>query len=86
MPDALVGEDSAHRIVLVNHQAEKLLGHREAELLGKGVDELVPQSLREVHRQHRQGSRWRRRPGRRGPAGTCRRCAATGPRSRRRSH
>ena len=46
-------EMCAGRIVLVNAQTEKLFGYARQEMLGKSVELLVPEKLREQHRQHR---------------------------------
>ncbi len=54
-PDAMVIVNREGRIELVNAQTEKLFGYARAELLGKGVDMLVPQRFRTQHGGHRQG-------------------------------
>ena len=46
-PDAMVGVDANGAIMLVNTQAERMLGYRREELLGKPVDSLWPDKLRE---------------------------------------
>ncbi len=52
-PDAalLVGEDG--RIVALNGRAERLSGYSRADLEGRGVETLVPESLRRVHERKR---------------------------------
>ena len=52
-PDAMVVVDSAGKIVFVNTQTEKLFGYPRGEMLGRGVELLVPERLREQHRHHR---------------------------------
>ena len=47
----LVGEDGAIR--LVNRQAENLFGYSREELLGRQVEVLVPERVRELHPTHR---------------------------------
>lgn len=52
-PDAMVMVDMAGRILLVNRQTEELFGYERSELLGRSVEELLPDKLRQVHRAHR---------------------------------
>lgn len=52
-PDAVVVADARGRIVLINAQAERLLGYRREELKGQPVERLVPDDARAAH------SRWR---------------------------
>jgi PAS domain S-box-containing protein len=59
-PDAIVVADETGQIVLVNRQAEALFGYERAELVGKPLEELVPERLRQVHRAHR--TRYRAAP------------------------
>ncbi len=54
-PDAIVGVDRAGFIVLVNGQTEEMFGYGREELLGKPVEILLPERLREVHRSRRAG-------------------------------
>jgi protein-histidine pros-kinase len=54
-PDAMVVIDDRGCIVLVNAQTEQLFGYRRSELLGRPVELLVPESLSDVHRKHREG-------------------------------
>jgi PAS domain S-box-containing protein len=53
-PDAMVIVDDRGRIVLVNQQTEQLFGYRRSELLGQPVELLVPERLRDEHRQDRE--------------------------------
>lgn len=41
-------------INLVNPNAEKLFGYTKEELTGKPIELLIPENLKEIHRQHRQ--------------------------------
>lgn len=52
-PDAIVGVMPTGEIVLVNQQAETLFGYTRDELIGKLVESLVPERLREAHPSHR---------------------------------
>jgi PAS domain S-box-containing protein len=55
MPDALVGVDEAGVIQYVNHRTESLFGYDRDDLVGARVEMLVPESLRKVHKVHREG-------------------------------
>jgi PAS domain S-box-containing protein len=52
-PDAIVITDHDGRITLVNAQTERLFGHPRGTLLGRPVEALVPEGLREVHARER---------------------------------
>jgi PAS domain S-box-containing protein len=52
-PDALVVADAQGRIVLANPAAARLLGYELGELIGLGVDALVPDSIRPRHASYR---------------------------------
>jgi PAS domain S-box-containing protein len=53
-PDAMVVVDQRGRIVLVNAQTEALFGYRRDELVGQGMEMLVPERLRKAHQGHRE--------------------------------
>lgn len=53
-PNAMVMTGSDGRIVLANAQAEKLLGYTQAELLGQGIELLVPERFRTRHIGYRE--------------------------------
>jgi len=50
--DAVVSVDRQMQITLFNQGAEKIFGYRQPEVLGQGLDILVPHRFREIHRQH----------------------------------
>jgi protein-histidine pros-kinase len=54
-PDAMVLVNPEGRIVLVNGGAERMLGYRVDELLGRPVEVLVPERFRPGHPAHRAG-------------------------------
>jgi PAS domain S-box-containing protein len=54
-PDAMLVVDDQGRIVLANHQIEKLFGFANSELLGRKVEVLVPHRFHTRHIDHRAG-------------------------------
>ena len=54
-PDAMVIINRAGEIVLVNQQTEKLFGYARESLMGKPVEVLIPEHLRDAHTHHRNG-------------------------------
>ena len=50
--DAIVTLDEQHRIVLYNLAAEKIFGWPAAEMMGKGLDQLMPERFRTAHGSH----------------------------------
>lgn len=52
-PDAIVTVDGKGRILLANHQTEKMFGYTEEELLLKPVETLLPDRFRDTHVGHR---------------------------------
>ncbi|UCE85037.1 MAG: PAS domain S-box protein [Deltaproteobacteria bacterium] len=53
-PDAVVVSDRWGRIRLINSQTESLFGYARDELVGRAVDLLLPERVRERHREHRE--------------------------------
>jgi len=54
-PNAVIAIDEQGRIVYVNPQVETTFGYAEGELLGKLVEELLPDRVTERHIGHRNG-------------------------------
>src|ERR1035437_4708950 len=54
VPDALVGVDHAGVIRFVNRQTELLFGYERDDLIGAPLETLGPESLRPVHKVHRE--------------------------------
>lgn len=52
-PDAMVGVNSEGVIVMVNVQTEAVFGYTREDLLGKQIEILVPERVRDVHPTHR---------------------------------
>jgi len=50
--DAVVAFDEEQRIIVFNSAAEKMFGHRAAEVIGKSHDLLLPERFRAQHREH----------------------------------
>ncbi|PTA51454.1 histidine kinase [Shewanella morhuae] len=51
-PSALLMIDKAGCITLVNTHAERLFGYARDELLGRSINMLLPEALRNIHQQH----------------------------------
>ena len=60
VPDAMVAVNPDGVIVQINSQTERLFGYAQRELIGQGVEMLVPDALRKEHQHHRE--RFRRQP------------------------
>jgi len=54
-PDGVVVVDDAGSIVYANKTAEQLFGYGSGELLGKSVEDLIPERVRDLHVSHRRG-------------------------------
>jgi len=54
-PDSVVIVDASGRIILVNQQTEELFGYERHELLGRKIEMLLPEHVRERHGVHRSG-------------------------------
>ncbi len=55
LSDALLIVDRDGRVVVVNDQAEQLFGYSRHELTGQPIEMLIPESVGEAHRAHREG-------------------------------
>jgi len=55
VPDALVGVDESGVIRFVNRRAESLFGYAPGDLVGAPLETLVPESLTQIHVEHREG-------------------------------
>lgn len=53
-PDGIVVVDAAGRITDANPAAERMFGYDEGELVGRGVETLVPEASRSAHRAERE--------------------------------
>ena len=54
MPEAVVVCDRDGRIVAANEAVHELLGYPEGKLVGRRLEKLVPEDLRDLHRTHRE--------------------------------
>jgi PAS domain S-box-containing protein len=52
-PDGLLIVDAQGEIVVANRQACELFGYAHPELIGRSVDDLLPDDVRRTHRAHR---------------------------------
>lgn len=50
--DAVICTDDEGRILLANRGSEQIFGYRESELIGRSVDILIPDRLRDQHAEH----------------------------------
>jgi PAS domain S-box-containing protein len=62
-PDAMVGVRPDGVIVMANVQAEALFGYQGSQLLGRPVERLVPEGIRDIHQAHRESYFGRPRTG-----------------------
>lgn len=52
-PDGIFLADEDGSIIFVNRRAEEIFGYEPGELVGRPVDDLLPEGLRQVHGAHR---------------------------------
>ena len=50
--DAIISLDSQQRIIHFNRAAEKMFGYSSSDIIGQPVDILIPERLRNAHREH----------------------------------
>jgi two-component system, cell cycle sensor histidine kinase and response regulator CckA len=50
--DAIITVDEKQQVVVFNGAAEEIFGCTAADAIGKSIDRFIPESLREIHRQH----------------------------------
>jgi len=50
--DGIITINAEQKILLANPAAETMFGYSAAELIGESLDNLIPQALRDAHRQH----------------------------------
>lgn len=50
--DAIITVDRAQRVVQFNPAAERMFGRRAGEMLGRTLDDLLPEAAREPHAEH----------------------------------
>ena len=54
-PDAMIIIDEMGKIAIVNAQVEQMFGYERQEILGRTIEALLPERLRDRHVSHRQG-------------------------------
>ncbi|HSK50755.1 MAG TPA: PAS domain S-box protein [Solirubrobacterales bacterium] len=54
-PDAILGVAANGKMVLANQQAETVFGYTREELVGQGIELLIPERFHKVHPSHRDG-------------------------------
>jgi PAS domain S-box-containing protein len=62
-PDGILLADEQGSVLFANHEAETMFGYDPDGLVGRSVDDLLPERLQQVHRAHR--TRYRAEPRRR---------------------
>lgn len=51
----VVAVNDKGKIILINRSAELLFGYHKSELIGQSLEILLPDGLKEKHKEHRQG-------------------------------
>lgn len=54
-PDAMIILDERGKMTIVNAQAEEMFGYRREDMLGRPIEMLLPERLRDAHVGHRSG-------------------------------
>ena len=52
-PDAIIIVDNTGKILLVNNQAEDLFGYTKKEIIGQGIELLIPDRFKKIHTSER---------------------------------
>ncbi|NIR96702.1 MAG: PAS domain S-box protein, partial [Gammaproteobacteria bacterium] len=50
--DAIITVDAEQKVLLFNRGAEQIFGYDHAEIIGRPLDQLIPERLHQRHRQH----------------------------------
>ena len=54
-PTGIILVDASGRIVMANQQLERMVGYSKVELIGRSLDDLLPERSRALHRDHVKG-------------------------------
>lgn len=80
-PNGMLMVNEGGTIMLINAMVEQLFGYSRQELIGRSIEQLIPERFRPQHPDLRQAFSAPRRPDRWGPGATCSAFARMGPSS-----